>query len=140
MSSCGGTSPLYLMTRQPEGKLVASARKYLRLRGARAFKIQGGGDSFQEIGIPDILCCYRGVFVGLEAKMPGNTPSAKQIAVLNEIAEAGGYAAVFTTVEEVVRLLAQIDKEVDHPSLRDNNSPRCFYGARALRRFSKKRR
>jgi hypothetical protein len=126
------------MTRQPEGKLVASTRKYLRLRGARAFKIQGGADSFQEIGIPDILCCYKGVFVGLEAKMPGNKPSAKQIAVLNEIAEAGGYAAVFTTIEEVIRLLGKIDKEVGKRDPRNSSSPRCFYGNRALRRFSKR--
>lgn len=100
------------MTRQPEGKLVSATRSMLRDRGARPFKIQGDSDNFQEVGIPDLLVCYRGRFLGLEAKMPGNSPTAKQLAVLNEIAEAGGVAAVFTTVEQVSDLLGMIDKEV----------------------------
>jgi len=101
------------MTRQPEGKLVTNIRRTLRDKGARAFKIQGDAEMFQEVGIPDLLVCYRGRFVGLEAKMPGNRATAKQMAILNEIANAGGNAAVVTTVGEVSRLLAKIDREVD---------------------------
>lgn len=100
------------MPRQPEGKLVSATRSLLKERGARPFKIQGDSDNFQEVGIPDLLVCYSGRFVGLEAKMPGNKPTAKQKAVLDEIVAAGGYALVFTTVEQVSSLLAYIDKEV----------------------------
>lgn len=100
------------MPRQPEGKLVAKMRDLLRDRGARAFKIQGGDDAFQEVGIPDLLVCYMGRFVGLEVKMPGGKLSAKQKAVLDEIADAGGIAAVVTTVEQVSHLLGKIEKEV----------------------------
>jgi hypothetical protein len=105
------TAP-FSMPRQPEGKLVANARSLLRDRGARAFKIMGDAESFQEVGIPDLLVCYRGRFIGAEAKMPGNHPTAKQMAVLNEIVESGGYGLVFTTVEQVSRLLSKIDREV----------------------------
>ena len=98
---------------QPEGKLVKKAREFLTSRGARPFKIHGGDNPFQEVGIPDLLCCYRGRFVGLEAKEPGNKPSPVQKAVLHEIVEAGGYAVVFTTVGQVSLLLAKIDREVD---------------------------
>jgi hypothetical protein len=126
------------MTRQPEGKLVAATRRYLQSRGARAFKIQGGADSFQEIGIPDILCCYKGRFIGLEAKMPGNVPSAKQAAVLDEIAEADGYAIVFTTVEEVSGLLAKIDKEVARGSVPIIGGHRRYIGTRTVSRFRKR--
>lgn len=101
------------MPRQPEGKLVAKIRDLLRERGARAFKIQGGDETFQEVGIPDLLVCYKGRFVGLEVKMPGGTLSAKQKAVLDEIADAGGIAAVVTTVGQVSHLLGKIDKEVE---------------------------
>src|SRR5215831_2092520 len=101
------------MTRQPEGKLVTNIRRTLRDKGARPFKIQGDAEMFQEVGIPDLLVCYRGRFVGLEAKMPGNRATAKQMAILNEIANAAGHAAVVTTVGEVSRLLAKIDREVD---------------------------
>jgi len=85
----------------------------LRQKGARAFKIMGDAESFQEVGIPDLLVCYRGRFLGLEAKMPGNTPTTKQLVVLDEIVSAGGYGAVFTTVEQVSRILAIIDREVE---------------------------
>lgn len=100
------------MPRQPEGKLVAKARALIHSGGGRCFNIQGDGENFQEVGIPDLLCCYRGVFLGLEAKMPNGTVSAKQKAVLREIANAGGVAAVFTTVGQVSLLLTEIDKEV----------------------------
>jgi len=66
----------------------------------------------QEVGIPDLLICYRGRFVGLEGKQPGESPSPKQKQVLDEIESAGGYAIAFSTVEEVVALLADIDREV----------------------------
>src|SRR5215471_9074324 len=123
------------MPRQPEGKLVRDARRLIADRGGRAFKIQGGADSFQEIGIPDLLCCYKGRFVGAEAKMPGNTPSAKQAAVLDEIVDAGGYGLVFTTVGEVSRLLSIIDREVAHAASSRADWPRGFIGTRSVSTF-----
>jgi len=97
---------------QPEAKLVKSIQSLLVRKGARSFKIHGE-DSFQEVGIPDLLCCYRGRFVGLEAKLPGNKPSPVQKVVLNEIVAAGGYASVVSTVGQVASLLARIDREVE---------------------------
>jgi hypothetical protein len=110
------------MPRQPEGKLVAKVRDLIKEKGGRPFKIQGTDDTFQEVGIPDILCCYRGVFVGLEAKIPGNTPSPKQLHVLDEIADAGGIAAVVTTVGQVSHLLGKIDREVERAASRHGGS------------------
>jgi hypothetical protein len=104
-------------------------------RGGRPFKIQGGADSFQEIGIPDLLCCYQGRFVGAEAKIPGNKPSAKQAAILDEIADAGGYAIVFTTVEEVSHLLSHINMEVKHVASSRADWPHRFYGTRPVNSF-----
>lgn len=67
----------------------------------------------QEQGLPDLIICYRGRFVGAEAKQPGEKPSRKQIQILDEIEEAGGKTIVFTTVRDVERLLRMIDQEVD---------------------------
>lgn len=123
------------MPRQPEGKLVSRTRQMLKDRGARPFKIQGDSDNFQEVGIPDLLVCYKSRFVGLEAKMPGGRPSAKQIAVLNEIAEAGGIAAIFTTVGQVSLLLDIIDKEVARETGHGTRRRR-YYDGHPVRRFS----
>jgi hypothetical protein len=99
---------------QPEGKLVKSIRRMIEKRGGRCFKIHGGDNPFQEVGIPDLLCCYRGRFVGLEVKQLGEEPSPVQRVVLHEIVAAGGYASVVATVKSAEHLLADIDKEADN--------------------------
>lgn len=97
------------MPRQPEGKLVAKARAYIIEQGGRPFKIQGTEDSFQEVGVPDILACYKGRFLGLEFKQPGEHPSKRQVFVLNSIRNAGGVAEVVTSIEEVKQILDELD-------------------------------
>lgn len=96
---------------QPERRLVRSIQAYLEGRGARCFKIHGEEGAYQEAGIPDLLVCYRGQFIGLEAKMPGNKPSPLQKMVLREISKAGGTAAVVYSVKEVEALLAELDRK-----------------------------
>jgi hypothetical protein len=96
---------------QPERKLVQRIQHYLDEQGARSFKIHGEEGSYQEAGIPDLLVCYRGRFIGLEVKLPGNTPSPLQEKVLREIKAAGGIAEVVTSVEQVRNLLAKIGKK-----------------------------
>jgi hypothetical protein len=95
---------------QPERKLVSKIQAYLEAQGARSFKIHGD-DSYQEAGIPDLLVCWRGRFIGLEVKLPGNTPSPLQEKVLREISRAGGIAEVVTSVEQVRNLLAKLEKK-----------------------------
>jgi len=122
---------------QPEARLLKRIQSLLKEKGARSFKIHGD-DNFQEVGIPDLLCCYRGRFVGLEVKMPGNEPSSVQKVVLNEIVSAGGYASVVSTVEEVSHLLAIIDWEVGRADRGSNSSRRSRILHRSLEQQSNK--
>ena len=96
---------------QPESRLVKKVQALVRQKGGRSFKIHGG-DPMQEQGLPDLIICYKGRFVGAEGKQPGRQPSRKQKQILDEIEEAGGKSLVFTTVEDVASLLRMIDKEV----------------------------
>ena len=98
------------MAMQPERRIVQSIQAYLEGLGARCFKIHGGDNPFQEAGIPDLLACYKGRFVGLEVKQPGGKPSKKQLKVLREIEAAGGTGVVVSTVEEVARLMRKLDR------------------------------
>ena len=100
------------MSRQPEGKLVRKIQDRIEERGGRSFKIQGTDESFQEIGIPDLLVCYHGIFLGLEVKMPGEKPSPIQRQVLKSIEAAGGVARVVCSVEEVDEILDQAISQV----------------------------
>ena len=38
----------------------------------------------------DYFCCVTGIFLGIEAKAPGEKPTARQEAVLEDIRRAGG--------------------------------------------------
>jgi len=97
-----------LMSKQPEGKLVAKIKLVFEKEGARAFKIQASEESHQEVGVPDILICLWGQFIGAEVKQLGGKLRPLQRVVLHEIYEAGGVAAVLETVEQAEALLSHI--------------------------------
>ena len=59
-----------------ETAFVAQIKRYLKSKGAYCEKIWGGG--FQSAGIPDIIGCYKGYFIGIEAKVGNNKPSEIQ--------------------------------------------------------------
>jgi len=101
------------MPRQPEGKLVKAAKRLIESRGGRCFNIHGGDNPFQEVGIPDLLCCYRGRFIGPEGKQEGESPSPKQLEIIGQIHGAGGIAFAFHSLDQVRAVLDNIDKEVD---------------------------
>lgn len=94
-----------------ESDLVTKIKKYLIKQGAYAEKIWGGG--FQASGIPDILACYRGCFVGIEVKVGKNKPSEIQEVKIKNINRAGGYGVVVWSLEEVKNLIKLIDKTID---------------------------
>lgn len=76
--------------------------------GGCNFKIHGGDNPFQAVGIPDLLCCIEGWFVGVEVKMPGEPLRPAQVVALAEIYRAGGVAAVVETREQGRTLLRYI--------------------------------
>lgn len=91
-----------------ESVLVTKIIDLIRERGGYAENIWGGG--FQSAGIPDILACYKGVFLGIEVKVGKNKPSALQTAKVNLINQAGGLAFVtWDNLEQVIAALDYID-------------------------------
>lgn len=51
-----------------------------------------GGAAYTKSGIPDILVCCKGRFMGVELKAPNGKPSDLQIYNLRQIDKAGGLA------------------------------------------------
>ena len=92
-----------------ESVLVTNMIELIRTRGGYAENIWGGG--FQSAGIPDILACYKGVFLGIEVKVGKNKPSALQKAKVKLINQAGGLAVV--TWDDTEQLKAMLDY-IDH--------------------------
>lgn len=94
-----------------ESSFVAKIKRYLKDRGAYCEKIWGGG--FQSAGIPDIIGCYRGYFIAIEAKVGNNQPSEIQKIKIKNIIKSGGFAKVVWTLDEVKQLLDNIDKYIE---------------------------
>lgn len=72
--------------------------KHLKgLPNCYALKVWGNHTT---VGQPDILACYRGRFMALEVKRPGEQPTEIQKATLSKWAEAGAVAGVVRSVED----------------------------------------
>lgn len=80
-------------------------KKYLKSQGA--YFIKTHGSAFQKVGVPDILACYKGRFMGIEVKDIGKKPNESQIIHINNIIKAGGIAFATDNLEDVIR---EVDK------------------------------
>jgi hypothetical protein len=76
----------------PESKVKNKAKLALARLGAYyTFPMTGG---YSNSGVPDILVCYRGIFIGLECKANGNKPTRLQESHIKEINMNGGIAFI----------------------------------------------
>lgn len=68
-------------------------KKFLEEEGAWFIKYWAGSQ-FTKSGIPDILACVNGYFVGIEVKGPNGKPSELQLHNIKKIRNANGFAMV----------------------------------------------
>jgi Holliday junction resolvase len=90
----------------PESKVKKKVVDILRAAGAYYFFPATGG--FGRSGVPDIIVCFKGRFIGIECKAGDNTPTALQQRELMRIIDAGGSA--FVVNEESLNTLVDIFK------------------------------
>ena len=91
------------MTLKKESSLHTKIRKFAERRGHYVIKIWGGG--FQEAGIPDLILCVNGIFIGMEVKIDDGKPSALQVDHVLSITEAGGIGCIVWTFEEAMEVI-----------------------------------
>jgi hypothetical protein len=76
----------------PEGKVKKKVKAILdELKVYHFSPMQNG---MGRAGIPDIVACHNGKFIGIECKAGNNKPTALQERELNRILNAGGEAFV----------------------------------------------
>jgi len=76
----------------PEKKVKNQVKKVLdKLQAYYFFPATGG---YGASGVPDVIACYKGKFVGIECKANGNKPTALQQKHLREISINGGTSLV----------------------------------------------
>ena len=85
---------------QRESKLSRTIMDALRAKGYFCFKVHGS--EFMMAGLPDIIVCADGRFVGLETKLPESRGhvSPRQRIVHTQIEHAGGVASVVCSSKE----------------------------------------
>ena len=76
-----------------EKDLENKVKQFLKDNGCWYVKYWGGG-GYTKSGIPDLLVCCDGVFLGVELKAPKGKPSELQIRHLHKIRESGGLAVL----------------------------------------------
>ena len=101
-----------------EKDIVAAIKRYLATLGDDVFFWKEHGGPYGVSGVPDIICCYRGRFLGLEAKQPGGTLTALQRRALEKINRAGGIARRVESVDDVKAIIAQADREMKEVAMK----------------------
>ena len=94
------------MAMTPEGRVKKKVVDILKAAGAYYFFPATGG--YGRSGVPDIIVCFKGRFIGIECKAGDNTPTALQQRELMRILDAGGSA--FVVNEEALNALVDIFK------------------------------
>jgi Holliday junction resolvase len=92
----------------PEAKVKKKVVDVLKKNSAYYFFPATGG--YGRSGVPDIVCCYRGVFVAIECKAGSNKPTPLQQAEMGKIKQAQGFVLVVneTNIDDVSTLLRDI--------------------------------
>ena len=94
-----------------ERDIVTAIRKYLASLGSDVFFWKEHGSGYGTNGVPDIICCYKGRFLGLECKLPGGRLTKLQKRAIEKINRAGGVACRVESVEDVKRVIERVDLE-----------------------------
>lgn len=85
----------------PEGKVKDAIKKWLKQKDIYFFCPIGG--AYAVHGVPDIVACAQGRFIGIECKAPGKerNTTKSQDAHIARIRESGGSAFVASSLEDV---------------------------------------
>lgn len=75
-----------------EKKFEEQVKKWLKEHNAWYVKTWSNG--IQRAGIPDLIICWKGRFIGLELKAENGRPSELQKREVDQIKKAGGIAMI----------------------------------------------
>lgn len=97
--------------KQSEKTIENQIKRYLdKLESdGKAWHMKIHGSMFQKAGVPDIIACINGRFVGIEVKRPGGIVSEVQKYHIEKINKSGGAAFVAYSIDDVKRKLRQFN-------------------------------
>lgn len=92
----------------PEGRIQQGIQRRLAELGVFCFKVHGS--ALMPAGLPDLICCVDGQFLGIEVKTPQTKGdvSARQIYMHGKIKEADGQVAVCCSMAEAEEVVERM--------------------------------
>lgn len=96
------------MTTQPEARISRAILVAFKSEGIFAFKVHGS--EYMMVGLPDLIACVDGIFVGFEVKVPGkrDNTSTVQKRVHELIKQSKGFTFVVCSVPEAMAQVGRI--------------------------------
>ena len=95
----------------PEGELKKNIRRLLEERGAFWSNVSGG--AYSKPGDPDIVACFRGFYLAIEAKANAGRQSEMQKVRQVEVEAAEGWYVLARSEGDVSRALDAIQEHYD---------------------------
>lgn len=97
------------MATTPENKVKAAIKRWLTKEGFYWFSAAAG--PFSVHGVPDIIVCANGNFIGIEVKAPGKEKNVtvNQAHHQKRIKDNGGIALVASSLDTVVEAFTAYD-------------------------------
>ena len=95
--------------KKQETKLQKKVQDYIESIGGYCFKVHGS--AYMKSGIPDVIVCYKGYFIGIECKIGKNKMSSLQEEHRDMIVRAGGIhilAYKLDDVKQVIEILKNL--------------------------------
>jgi len=94
----------------PEAKVKKKVVDVIKKNGAYYFFPATGG--YGRSGVPDVVCCYRAVFIAIECKAGNNKPTPLQEVEMDKIRQAQGFVKVINedNIDDVQNIFNLIDR------------------------------
>ena len=89
-----------------EKSIENKIKAYLRSKGAYCVKYHG--NQFSQVGVADLLVCYKGRFLAIEIKNETGKTSPLQDVNIQMVKDAGGISFVARSVEDVRAVIDNI--------------------------------
>jgi Holliday junction resolvase len=89
----------------PEGELKKALKKYYKEHGIYHTVVPGG--AYGKNGAPDIILCYKGLFIAVEAKVDTEQSGWQELRQ-KQIERAGGIYAIIKSVKEMDELITSL--------------------------------
>ena len=92
-----------------ERDIVSAIKTYLASLGSDVFFWKEHGGPYGTSGVPDIIVCYKGLFLGMECKLPGGRLTELQKRAIHKINAAGGIAGRVESVADARAMIQRAD-------------------------------